>query len=359
MDAKAGEPPALRPNGITTQGTQDKTLNRMNTVTRSCLFVAIAITTCASGCKAPFFESAKMPWNRGELAQSNYETPARLAVIWTPDVVITPGRPAARGFGGRIYFYDRHNKPIPVDGQLAIYAYDDSAEGANREAPDRKYAFTPDQFRARFSESQIGASYSVWLPWGPATDQDQKSVSLLPVFTSTSGQIVMGQQAINLLRGREENDAPRGPQHPSLAASAANGVRRANLNEGIALNTAATQVSGSEEIDERQRLETTTISLPRSMKQRLIENGAATPTAAQIPDQLREQLRRASVPPLSTSSFPTPPAVESTPSQSPESSRFLHRSRLAPRVPTEQSGRVLVRSQPRLEEQPFGRPSQP
>ena len=133
-----------------------------------------------------------------------------MAVIWTPDTVITPGKPAARGFGGRIYFYNASNKPIAVDGQLAVYAYDDSAEGANRETPDRKYAFTPDQFRIRFSESQIGASYSVWLPWGPATDQDLKSVSLLPVFTSTSGQIVMGQQAINVLRGRKQGTSRRG-----------------------------------------------------------------------------------------------------------------------------------------------------
>jgi hypothetical protein len=41
----------------------------------------------------------------------------------------------------------------------------------------------------------------VWIPW-EAVGGDQKSVSLVPVFTATSGQIVMGQQARNLLRGK-------------------------------------------------------------------------------------------------------------------------------------------------------------
>ena len=70
----------------------------------------------------------KAPWDKkDQVVESQYDTPVRMAAIWTPDVMVRPGMPASRGFGGRLYFYNQVNKPVKVEGQLVVYAYDDSA----------------------------------------------------------------------------------------------------------------------------------------------------------------------------------------------------------------------------------------
>ena len=112
-----------------------------------------------------------------------------------------PGKPPTRGFGGRLYFYNEKSHAIPVEGQLVVYAYDDAeAKHANSD-PERKYAFTPEQFERHYSKSDLGPSYSIWIPWD-AVGGEQKSISLVPVFTASNGQLVMGQQAMNVLPGK-------------------------------------------------------------------------------------------------------------------------------------------------------------
>ena len=49
--------------------------------------------------------------------------------MWSDAVYTQPGLPPTRGFGGRLYFYDAHDQPVKVEGQLVVYAYDDSPEG--------------------------------------------------------------------------------------------------------------------------------------------------------------------------------------------------------------------------------------
>ncbi len=38
-----------------------------------------------------------------------------------------PGKPVTRGFGGRIYFYNDRSQAVPVDGELVVYGFDDTA----------------------------------------------------------------------------------------------------------------------------------------------------------------------------------------------------------------------------------------
>src|SRR6476469_1287130 len=109
------------------------------------------------------------------LQESRYRAPTKMAVIWTPAVLNQAGQVPTRGFGGRIYFYDAKNNAVSVEGQLVIYAYDATVPGANGKPPDRKYAFTPEQFSQHFSPTQLGAAYSIWIPWD-AVGQHQMEI---------------------------------------------------------------------------------------------------------------------------------------------------------------------------------------
>ena len=154
------------------------------------------------------------PWSRSKVDESAYQQPERMIVIWSDAIYSQPGARPTRGFGGRVYFYNEKAQPIPVEGQLVVYAYDDTHADITK-APDRKFVFTAEQFTRHFSESELGASYSVWLPWDAAGGY-QKQVSLLPVFTATGGKVVMGNQASTVLPGRTEHDVAPAPNFSPL-----------------------------------------------------------------------------------------------------------------------------------------------
>lgn len=126
--------------------------------------------------------------------------PVKMAAIWSPAVLNRPGESPLRGFGGRLYFYDAENRPVPVEGQLVVYAYDDSNPYSDGKTPDRKFVFTPEQFARHHSPTELGDSYSIWLPWDPV-GHPQVEVSLVPILTTSSGQLVMGSSSRALLPG--------------------------------------------------------------------------------------------------------------------------------------------------------------
>lgn len=172
-----------------------------------------------SGCSA-WNLAGKMPWSSSEdkLQKGKFEKPVRMVAIWTPTTLSQPGQPVTRGLGGRLYFYNDVGDTIPVEGQLMVYAYDDSNRQQNVshlksnggvDEPDRKFAFTSEQFTDHYSATDLGASYSVWIPWGPVAGPPVK-ISVVPVFTSSSGNIVMAQASRNVMKGTTSGDEEHG-----------------------------------------------------------------------------------------------------------------------------------------------------
>jgi hypothetical protein len=216
----------------------------------------------------------KLPWSpEAKIKTSKFETPAHMIAIWSPDILTQTGKPPTRGFGGRIYFYNEKNKAVPVEGQLVVYGYDDSNNPHARGEPQRKFAFTPDQFAKHQSSSDLGPSYSVWVPWD-AAGGEQRSISLVPVFTSTSGKIVMGQQAINLLPGTPTSASPDpmiDQQPPLLSARGPTSLENnlpAESQEGV---RAAAFGQSTTSLPNVERLRTSTIHLTPSLQKRLAQ----------------------------------------------------------------------------------------
>lgn len=248
------------------------------------IVVAMAVS---AGCTSVTKDlKRKLPWSpEAQIKTSKFETPSHMIAIWSPDILTQPGKPPTRGFGGRIYFYNDKNKAVPVEGQLVVYGYDDESNPHARGEPQRKFAFTPDQFAKHQSNSDLGPSYSIWVPWD-AAGGEQKDISLVPVFTSTSGKIVMGQQAINLLPGAPPSNSPDpmldqqpaqlssrgpGPFQNSMATVSQNGVRAAAFGQR------------APELPNVERLRTSTIHLTPSLQKRLAQgrDGRVNPSASQ------------------------------------------------------------------------------
>ena len=175
------------------------------------MIFAILIFMLAGGC-ATNAVGKSLPWNAAmkKLGEPKQATPVKIVAIWTPTVLAQPGQPASRGLGGRLYFFDDHDQAIPVEGQFAVFAYDDthvaqagqsSTPGAVE--PNRKFVFTAEQFARHYSPTDLGPSYSVWIPWD-GMEGPQTELSLVPVFTTIGGQIVMGQSSRHVLKGAKQ-----------------------------------------------------------------------------------------------------------------------------------------------------------
>lgn len=168
-------------------------------------------------------------WPMSRFAK-DYQNPQRLAVIWSPDVMTMPGKPAARGFGGRIYFYNEKSVPVPVKGELIVYGYEETAAGNQAEkksAPDKKFKFEKEQFAERFSKSDLGASYSVWIPWDDAGGPI-KRITLIPIFKMEDGNLVHGDAAELTLPGKTPG--------PVMATSQSYPAVGVALNSGNAIS---------------------------------------------------------------------------------------------------------------------------
>ncbi len=268
-------------------------------MTRNSFIWSLVFVCClmvlGAGCSSLDLKKSPVAW---PAKTAEYESPERLIGVWTDTVYQHPGKAPTRGFGGRIYFYNAQGKVIPVDGELVVYAYDESSPDVARDKPTRKYAFTAEQLTRYYSESDLGASYNIWIPWDHVGNEE-KQISLFPVFVNTEGRMVRGNFANNRLPGRrvqteEERRgfyvAPHKAQH-AVPAPAGQAVQQVQFQAPVAGDVANGSSKGS-------GMKTTTIRIPRSLAERM---SAVTPSIQQV--QQRAQPVRVS------STMPRPPAA--------------------------------------------------
>src|SRR5262245_46674449 len=248
--------------------------------------VLLVATACSQSVAADW--KSWLSFGQPRIKESKYPPPARMAILWSPALYNEAGKTPTRGFGGRIYFYDAKNKPIAVEGQLVVYAYVNDKPSIDSRVPDRKYAFTPEQFTQHYSPTEMGASYSIWIPWDPV-GQPQADISLVPLFTSSSGALVMGQPSRNMLPG------PNTPQtissvvdctlpaveiRPSMLTGDPthrdNAVQQVAYQQQAATQANAsqfvpTQSPGQPEVSQQGGVSTMSMTLPGSMADRLAQ----------------------------------------------------------------------------------------
>ncbi len=137
------------------------------------------------------------------LGNKEYQIPQSLAVVWSEDILNVPGKPATRGFGGRIYFYNEKSQAISVEGELTVHGYDETFAkpgGVVSPEADKTFKFTPEQFTQHFSQSDLGASYSVWIPWD--NGGYGKKIMLIPSFITKDGRLIRGEPSKVTLAGK-------------------------------------------------------------------------------------------------------------------------------------------------------------
>ena len=280
----------------------------------ACLVFAGCQTGSVHWSKADTFAGKKTK----KETEPKFGSPERMVVIWKDSVFEHPTNGPARGFGGRVFFYDQGETPIRVDGELTIYGFNDSS-GQNATEADKKFVFEKSMLQEHYSNTGLGPSYSVWVPWDKVGGENL-SISLIPVFRDDAGKIVRGGQTVNVLPGRNALAAVESERVASNSDKAMNpnsprftpGVQEIPTGDYNAYGSdfENRQVAHliSEETGEPSqrggvRLRTTTISLPNDTAMRLQQAArkpiapptqpalpAAAPVMTHSPSNLKQQV---------------------------------------------------------------------
>jgi hypothetical protein len=226
--------------------------------------VALLLTTVGCTTFTKNLQSANdtLPWNV-EAAKTRKldSTPVRIAAVWTHDIVNVPGSKPVQGFGGRIYFYNHEQKAIKVDGELVVYTFDDtdaSQQGVANRNPDRKFVFRADQLQTHLSDSELGPSYSFWIPW-QEFGGEQRLISLVPVFMPIEGRNVTGHFSKTSLPGKHR-PLPTAEHQDQFAASAP-------TNLGLRSKTISRE---DYQGNLNSTVQTTTFDLPQNLTRHLV-----------------------------------------------------------------------------------------
>jgi hypothetical protein len=280
----------------------------------------VAAMSFATGCAAPWKKkegqslkvlsmSSSWPWADDETLP---RTPARFVDSWTDTVLHQAGKKAQRGFGGRMIFYAKEGeKPILVDGQLVVYAFDESNRLPTDQKPTRRYVFPAEQVAIHMSKSEIGPSYSFWLPWdeegGPQTE-----VSLIARFQPKDGPVVVGEQTKHLLPGAQTPpDVAAAGQPPRLPDGVPYRPARITLAE------AKEPINGPSSPVQQASYDSQAPELPASQRR-------MTTTSISLPDRLGRSIAPATAPPA------TPPAATSPSSAIPSANGHYGQSMVPP-----------------------------
>ncbi len=211
------------------------------------------LTTDSTGSKKKKKDSSWFSFKKRE-----YQIPQSMNVTWTHDILTLPGKLATRGFGGRFYFYNEKTQAIPVEGDLVVYGFDDthkqkSSEDLNQAT--KRFRFTAEQFTTHFTEGELGASYSIWIPWDEAYGEAKK-IMLIPTFMTKEGRTIRGAAASLNLPGKSSENINEGIVQQTSAV-----VPTPLLSQSFDLRTSGNgnDISG---------LRTTTIQVPPSILMR-------------------------------------------------------------------------------------------
>jgi len=129
----------------------------------------------------------------------------KIITIWKQSV-LTSSKGAIRGFAGRVYFHGLGDRPSKVDGELTIYAFNDQGKPPFKETTAiKKFVFRRQDLPKHHSVSEVGDSYSVWLPFDQVGGPEMP-LALMPIFRDAkTGKVVQGKQSVCTLRGTKKN----------------------------------------------------------------------------------------------------------------------------------------------------------
>jgi hypothetical protein len=249
--------------------------------------------------------------------KKEYQVPQSINVTWSHDIFTAEGKIPTRGFGGRLYFYNERNQAIPVEGELTVYGFDDTHRdhrGMAIESADKRFKFTPEQFTTHFSESDLGASYSIWIPWDQAPGESKK-IMLIPTFKTKEGRLIKGNAASVLLPGPPGSD-----QFPEVIQASAKTSNSTSYPSSYPSSNSTPSTGASPQLTTQPAAtqRTTTLQMPRHIQSRpQISSDQAAAMLRQVYEADQQSAKTHALAAANLLETPAEPALAAMPNHQP------------------------------------------
>ena len=234
-------------------------VNRRHTF--AVLTIIAAITVSATGCSSLLHTSAaiiKSPVAFVTAIRAEKQI-VKILCLWEPaEGQGLNGRPS-RGFAGQILLFPHGSpSPIPVHGKIHIYEYVNFDPNDEDPQPIHKFTFDDGGWNAHRTESTLGESYNVFLPY-VLKDKGQASCALRVEYVSPAGRVISSPYTEVQLAAKTSN-------RPESA------IRRDILSDAEPRSTAKDRnPAGPAPVVDAESIvptmDTTTFALPRSARQ--------------------------------------------------------------------------------------------
>jgi hypothetical protein len=181
------------------------------------------------------------------------KVPEWIVDVWSDGVLTEPGMPSVRGFGGRIMFYGSEDKkPLIVDGTFTVCAFDEADRDTGYAVPEKKYVYLPEHLLKYYSKSELGHSYSFWLPWDEVGGPERR-ITLIARFEPKKGPPILSKPCTKTLPGTKAQGGPPRDSVRVAARTSPNPVRPVSHEEPAAVLTP------------REQMTTFTLDVPSSL----------------------------------------------------------------------------------------------
>jgi hypothetical protein len=220
----------------------------------------------------------------GKSADDKPQVPTKIIEVWSEEVLQQQGEKTVRGFAGRVMFYAADDsKPVKVDGTFSLFVFDDVDRDNGFTAPERRFVYRPEELAKYYSKSELGHSYSIWLPWDEVGGPERK-LCLIARFEPKKGPMVVAKPCLKTLSGvsPKQGETPK----PSVRLTTHSSPAVPDADQASAVRTAGHEAALDAASSSRQPT-TITIDVPPSFGRPTLmpagNNVNGTPAATTAP----------------------------------------------------------------------------
>ncbi|MDP1562903.1 MAG: hypothetical protein Q8M16_16110 [Pirellulaceae bacterium] len=248
------------------------------------LLILGSVVVANTGCQTWGSKSGSTTWWKNSKepvppdAPKNFGEAVKMDIAWKDDVLPGPDGRLQRGVGGRVHFLDKNDKPIRVHGNMTVYGFDEHNGKATSPRPDKRFHFKDEELQNVYSQSSIGHSYNIWLPW----DEQgyQRHIAVLPIFRAPDGRLLKGDHAQAVLHG-PENPNPISHRQEKRRRFEENQLVERVVYESGDTNSGVRLANGETALEPTQRVRTIHVPDSANAVRKSVENGTllAVPAA--------------------------------------------------------------------------------
>ena len=167
--------------------------------------LSFLLLLATAGCADTAFIQSRGKFLRGAHNKTQARQAARILCLWeAAEGQGLDGQPS-RGFAGQILFFGPGDAaPFPVHGTIRIFEYDNFDPNENSPKPIHAFVFDDGGWNAHRSESTMGESYNVFLPY-VKHHAGRAKCALKVEFTAENGRTISSPITEVSLQARQKS----------------------------------------------------------------------------------------------------------------------------------------------------------